>query len=306
MPLKLDLNHIDESISLDECYEQLIESKFDSSDDESFQTVAPILKKLNNNKKFLPEILMTELEKHCDIQKKTNKYTPQVIMLKPAQKGINFFMRANIWLAKKDPLLQTSGEKSFFYNVPHDHNFSFLTSGYTGPGYGSDYYEYDYYDVVGYPGEKVDLRFIERKNLTEGEVMLYRAYKDVHNQLPAEELSVSLNIMPSTMFAHLRPQYVFDENCSKIVSSTVTSNSSMEPILHLIAEMGSDDSREFIERFANTSCIEEDRFKAIKALVSAEKEVNKKSKIIEELGIKSNSKLVSQLSRNYLSTLALA
>ncbi len=305
MPLKFDLNEITESIELDDCYEQLVESKFDSSDDESFQTVAPILKKLNNNKTFLPEILMAELEKHCDVQKQTNKYTPQVIMLKPASKGINFFMRANIWLAKNDPLLTTSGEKSFFYHVPHDHNFSFLTSGYTGPGYASDYYEYDYYDVVGYPGEPVDLRFIERKNLTEGEVMLYRAYKDVHNQLPADELSVSLNIMPSTMFAHLRPQYVFDETCSKIVNSTVTSNSSVEPILHLIAEMRDDKSREFMERYAVTTCVEEDRFRAVKALVSVESDADKKSELLESLGIKSNSKLVAELSRQHQSVLGL-
>ena len=127
----------------------------------------------------------------------------------------------------------------------------------------------------------------------------------MHNQLPADELSVSLNIMPSTMFAHLRPQYVFDESCTKIANSTVTSNSSVEPILHLIAEMRDDRSREFMERYARSTCIEEDRFRAIKALVSVEQSADRKSELLESLGIKSSSKLVSELSRQHQSMLGL-
>lgn len=39
------------------------------------------------------------------------------------------------------------------------------------------------------------IRFVERSNLAEGRMMLYRAHRDVHSQLPPESLSVSLNIM---------------------------------------------------------------------------------------------------------------
>ena len=55
-------------------------------------------------------------------------------------------------------MFKASGTSPFFYHVPHDHNFSFLTVGYLGPGYWSEYYEYDYGEVVGMPGEKVDLQ----------------------------------------------------------------------------------------------------------------------------------------------------
>ena len=41
-------------------------------------------------------------------------------------------------------MFKASGISPFFYHVPHDHNFSFLTVGYLGPGYWSEYYEYDY------------------------------------------------------------------------------------------------------------------------------------------------------------------
>lgn len=43
-----------------------------------------------------------------------------------------------------DPITAASAATNLAYGYPHDHNFSFLTSGYLGPGYVSDYYEYDY------------------------------------------------------------------------------------------------------------------------------------------------------------------
>ena len=114
-----------------------------------------------------------------------------------------FLMRANCWPAAADSVVVNSGTDPFFYGRPHDPNFSFLTVGYVGPGYWSDYYEYDYERTVGFIGEKVDLRFVERSRLSEGKVMMYRRHRDVHSQLPPDSLSVSLNIMavsPVTSF----------------------------------------------------------------------------------------------------------
>ncbi len=206
-------------------------------------------------------------------------------------------MRANIWLAKNDPLLRVSGEKSFFYHVPHDHNFNFLTVGYWGPGYGSDYYEYDYSQVVGYPGEPVELKFIERANLEEGKLMLYRAYRDVHDQLPAESLSVSLNIMQSTSFTHLRPQYIFDEPCQHINKSTVTNDSSVEPLFTLAAEMGNENALDFLFNTVKSSPIEENQFRALKAIVNSKNNLADKQQLLVDYGLKSKSKFVSQVSR---------
>lgn len=297
MPIKINLDHITESISLDECYEKLIESKFDPTDEESFFEVAPILKKLSNNKTFLSEFMLEELKSSCSGQDKINNYTSQVIMLKPPDESLNFFMRANIWPAKDNPILKVSGEKSFFYHVPHDHNFNFLTSGYWGPGYGSDYYEYDYSKVVGYPGEKVKLHFIERITLKEGQLMLYRAYKDVHNQLPAESLSVSLNIMQSTWFTHLRSQYIFDEKCKYINKSTVTNDSSVEPLFTLTAEMGGENGVEFLFHTIDKSPVEENRFRALKAIVNSRQSIEEKKSVLIKHGLKSSSKLISNLSK---------
>jgi hypothetical protein len=35
--------------------------------------------------------------------------------------------------------MRASGAAAFVYGLPHDHNFDFLTLGYFGPGYWSDY-----------------------------------------------------------------------------------------------------------------------------------------------------------------------
>src|SRR3546814_20111803 len=101
-----------------------------------------------------------------------------------------YVFRSKFWPGPRDSCFKSSGSSPFFYHVPHDHNFSFLTVGYLGPGYWSEYYEYEYDKVVGYPGEAVDLRFVERSRLEEGKVILYRAHRDLPTQLPADEMSV--------------------------------------------------------------------------------------------------------------------
>ncbi|MEI9927755.1 MAG: hypothetical protein WDN44_08700 [Sphingomonas sp.] len=63
-----------------------------------------------------------------------------------------YVLRANFWPARADPVTRASGAAAFFYDLPHDHNFPFLTYGYLGPGYWSDYYEYEIGDVIGLPG----------------------------------------------------------------------------------------------------------------------------------------------------------
>ena len=127
--------------------------------------------------------------------------------------------------------MRHSGPDPFFYGVPHDHNFSFLTVGYLGPGYWSDYYEYDYGAVVGFPGEDVALRFVEKSRLEQGKVMLYRAHRDIHLQLPADAMSVSLNILETSHNSVFRDQYRFDVERSKIAG--IMTRTSLEPMLAL-------------------------------------------------------------------------
>jgi hypothetical protein len=139
----------DEQIEPADLIDQLESGGFDPRDEDDFASWGPALKKLANNRSFLADIMIAELKERCEGQVRGNEYSAQVIMLHTRSQ--RFFMRANLWPAASDTVVRQSGADPFFYHVPHDHNFSFLTVGYLGPGYWSDYYEYDYGSVTGYP-----------------------------------------------------------------------------------------------------------------------------------------------------------
>ncbi len=218
MPRVID--HIDDTpCSLDECIAALNEQGFHPLEEDSLLGAAGWLRKLGNNRDFLAEAMLAELKDGKGGEEDVSAYGAQVIMLSPL--GREFFLRANFWPGKQDHVFRASGQSAFSYELPHDHNFDFLTVGYFGPGYASDYYEYDYEAVDGAIGEQAGLRFIERSTLDPGKLMHYRAHVDVHSQLPPENLSVSVNVMHSGGAQGWLDQYSFDvanDTVAKVIS----------------------------------------------------------------------------------------
>ena len=210
MPLVID-NPSDEVCTLPECIAALGDLGFDADDPASTRAAADWLRRLANNREFLGELLVDRLAGRggADI---ASDYGPQAIVLsRPRDNRPGAaFLRAAIWPSPRDHVFQTSGAASFVYGAAHDHNFDFLTVGYCGPGYASDYYEYDYAAVAGYPGEDAGLRFAGRSTLSPGKLMLYRRHVDVHSQLPPESLSVSINVMRVDPAQGWFDQYGFD------------------------------------------------------------------------------------------------
>ena len=131
--------------------------------------------------------------------------------------------------------------------MPHDHNFSFLTVGYFGPGYASDYYEYDYERTAGFTGEVPGLRFVERSALSEGTLMLYRAHRDTHSQLPAESLSVSLNILRIHPAEGWMDQYGFDLESGAMTG--VLNPTASETFLRCAVGLGGAEALDLAEQF---------------------------------------------------------
>lgn len=197
----------EQTCSLPEATEALAALDFDPRDWESTQVAARWLRRLANNRDFLAERLIDRLAGRSNGEIGSG-YGPQAVVLSPVRG--NMFLRANIWPAETDMCMRNSGARSFVYGIPHDHNFSFLTCGYLGPGYRSDYFEYDYEGICGVPGETAQLQFVERSALHEGKLMLYRAHRDVHAQIPAQSLSVSLNVMHVDPAQCWFDQYGFD------------------------------------------------------------------------------------------------
>jgi hypothetical protein len=253
-------------IALGDLIAALNEEAFDPADEDSFAAAGPLLKRLANNRSFLADIALAELKDRCARQSLENRYSSQVIMLHRASE--KYFIRANFWPSERDSVFKASGNSPFFYHIPHDHNFSFLTVGYLGPGYWSDYYEYERDAVTGLPGEKVDLRFVERSRLELGKVMLYRAHRDVHNQLPADAMSVSINIMHAAPSLPYLNQYRFDVKRCEIAG--ILNGSATEALLALAANQGGGNARDLVESFAAAHPCDRIRFAALRELAAAE------------------------------------
>lgn len=288
----------EESCALGDLIEKLETSNFDPRDEDGFASWATDLKKLANNRTFLAELMIDELKRRCADQVRDNQYSAQVVMLHASRQ--KFILRANFWPAMKDSVIRHSGTDPFFYHVPHDHNFSFLTVGYLGPGYWSEYYEYDYGTVVGVPGEPVDLRFVEKAKLDEGKVMLYRAHRDVHNQLPADEMSVSLNILETSHAATFRDQYRFDLAQRRI--DGIMTSTSLEPMLALAAHFGGEEGTDLLAEFAAHHPSERIRWCALRSRAGAAPDIDARISLFEGAAAGS-SPLVAGMARREIGRL---
>lgn len=235
----------DEACELTECVEGLAQFHFDPSCEDRLDAAALWLRRLTNNRDFLGDLLIERIKPHYKDGGIDSGYGPQAIVLSPRQGDV--FLRANIWPAEHDHCFQASGARAFVYGIPHDHNFSFLTSGYLGPGYRSDYYEYDYEAACGHVGERPGLRFVERGQLEPGRIMLYRAHHDIHSQIPPECLSVSLNIMHVDPAQAWFDQYGFDLAQGSI--TRVLSPNSAEAFLRVAVASGHAGAIDLAEQF---------------------------------------------------------
>lgn len=195
----------------------LAEARVDPRDDAGFVSLAPLLARLGSNRAFLADMAVAELKSRHAGQR-GNAYGAQVMLLH-APKG-HWLLRANFWPALGDAVLRASGTAPFFYGLAHDHNFSFLTHGYLGPGYWSDYYERE--PGPDAPGEAARLTPSGRTRLAPGHIRFYRAHRDVHAQRPPDSFSVSLNILGYHPSQPWRDQFRFDTDADRIAGRLTT------------------------------------------------------------------------------------
>ncbi len=256
----------DRVASLAECVDALHSRGFAPTDEDSLQHAAGLLRRLGNDRSFLGDLLIGELAQAHREDEAMASYGPQVIMLSPAGAAPDFFLRANIWPSADEHTMRASGGETFVYGVPHDHNFDFLTLGYFGPGYWSDYYEYDYAAVDGWRGEPVDLRFVERTRLEEGKILHYRAHRDIHAQHAADALSVSINVVHTGAAQGWFDQYRFDLGTKRVTG--ILNNGASEAFLRIAVGLGSDEATDLALRFGKSHPSDRMRLAAWSALAS--------------------------------------
>ena len=212
MALIFDLD-VSRRFGLDE-YVDHVETEVDLRDFDSLAESGWALRALANDRKFLLDFYHDELRALLE-RRSANVLTPQSVVLvrKP-----RFFIRANVWLPPNpDPTQRDNERKLYAYDLPHDHNFDFVTVGYAGVGYVTDLYRYDVSKVVGHIGERVELEDLGRERLSPGRIMVYKANRDIHTQYEPEQISVSLNLIPLHDRLVKAPQFVFDPARGTIV-----------------------------------------------------------------------------------------
>lgn len=183
-------------------------SGYDLTRHEDLIASAPLLGKLANNKSFVIERMFDELRNQLRFQA-NNMYAPEVLLLHSTK---DYFIRANIW---KPISAAEEAIPGYQYDVCHDHNFDILTVGYLGLGYSCRSYTYDRTAYAGRLGEVVELADEGLFSLANGQVALYRAKEDVHMQLPPDQISVSLNLVPRAPVQN-EMQFQFDEDSGEI------------------------------------------------------------------------------------------
>lgn len=248
------------TIEVDELVQFLIENKINPSDDDALISAAPMLKALYNNRSFLVKRISEDVKNYHHLADNKN-YAPTTMVLH-AHKSQPFFLRACMWLPEKQHRALKTNLDTYFQ--PHDHNFNFLTVGYFGPGYESNYFEYDYEKVAGYPGEPVSMTFVEKTHLDSGKIIFYRALRDVHDQFPPESLSVSINILETSLRTRVADQYAFDMPASTV--SRFVNRVGAEPLLLTMACCGTHEDREVIRTIAARHASPRIRFYALKSL----------------------------------------
>lgn len=252
-----------DAFGLDDLVDALDAAPFDARDEDAFAALGPLLARLGRNRDFLADLAIDELKGRCEGQHRANGYGAQVFLLRPPNG--RYVLRANFWPSRADPMVRASGTAAFFYDLPHDHNFPFLTYGYLGPGYWSDYFEYDVRTVTGLPGEQAGLRFVERSRLEPGRLMLYRMRRDIHVQLPPDDFSVSLNILGADPAQPWLDQYRFDIGRGVIAEGLTCTAAEALLAIAVHAANGADLAAAFLRRHP----CDRMRLTALDALVSA-------------------------------------
>lgn len=250
----------DRVVSIDE-YLDYVGAHVDLRDTDSIVESAPMLRALANDRALVVQRLNHQVK---SLFSRDAVASAQVVFL---GKGKDFFVRANIWPSSADVSAGRVYQDQFAYNAAHDHNYSFMTVGYLGPGYVTEIYEYDFDKVEGYAGEPVDLRFLERTMFSTGSVMLYRASRDVHIQYPPDELSITINLMISRPEVMLRDQYFFDlESKTLAAFPTQTDSSRRVSIVRMAAYAGDGDTQQLLADLTQTHACRRTRLAAFESL----------------------------------------
>lgn len=249
----------------------------DLDNEEEIRSLAPEMKKLCNNKGWLNDFILEGLESPSTFQQ-DNLYSSQSYILKNI--GEKAFLRFAIW-APKSFGEQLDEDNFFSYSTAHNHDFSLLTAGYLGSGYSTSIYHIDTpKDVTGFPGEKIDINFVERFTLKQGRVAFYEAGNDIHVQHEPDDLSISLNLIVAQPQMDIRQLY-FDTKNQQIGGYVGNTSVKRGLFFKFAAALPTKANHQKLLSIANTNSCEISRIYAYRALAETFEDENSVKNMIK-------------------------
>lgn len=262
----------DESMELDE-FMEFADSKIDMRDKDSLFSLGEQLSMLGNNRTFLSRFLC-EYIKQCFGPTPPSTLVSQSVVL---ARGRDCYIRANFWPTAEE---MTPSEAALFaYFQPHDHNFDLLSYAYSGSGYTTELYEYDYDEVMGYIGEEV--RLVPKGSYTHkcGDVILYERNRDVHSQLPPLRPSITLNLLPTHTTGGLYDQYFFDIDAAdptraRLATYAQSNIEGRRRVFEMVQNFSDPNVIDVLSQFAISYPCRRTRYHALQALSVVDKAVH--------------------------------
>jgi hypothetical protein len=246
-------------------YHDFVQAEIDLSDFDSLCDSAWTLKALANNRTFFSDAINNELKAYLDGG--TNPgFTAYSLILFNAR---SYTIRANIWAPlDAEPSRRQLQATAFSYFAAHDHNFHFVTAGYLGGGYETVLYRRQFEGDRGCPGSAAKLQYLEHARLRQGDLMAYRAFEDVHAQLPPDEVSISLNLMAHPPeFADQR-QYFFDMERQIIATPVGDGYETFRTFIRMAQHVGNPNTIDMLLALARTHSVTTIREAALEQLLA--------------------------------------
>ncbi len=282
------------SASLAECAEALAGWGFDPQEEVSLSHGASWLQRLGNDRHFLGDVLVDLLAGLAPVPADAEGLAgggPQTVMLVPPGRG-DFSIRARIWPSPREAVYRASGPAACGYEEARDFAADVLSLGYFGPGYLGEDYEYTPGTVVGYVGERVDLKLVGRGPLDEGRLIHYRAGRDVLLRHPAEALSVSLDLVHTGPAQAWASHHAFDVRRGEVTD--LLGHGPSESLLRIAVALGGEEAAQLATHFGETHPCDRMRLVAWQALAAQAHDLSARD-AVWEAAEGAGSRLVAQV-----------
>jgi len=249
------------SLDADEVIDRVAKIAAPRGSPKFMEEAAHYLQRFNANE----HVIRRHIEKHGGLAKARHTFVPPQTFGLVIRDGLG--LRANVWPTLRQSSPYAGQEMLLYaYELPHNHDFTFLTVGHFGEGYETDLYEVDPDTITGEAGQKVKLENYSRQKLSSGRVLAFDSYSDLHTQFPPPELSVSINLV--VLETGKTGEQVFFDTANQTVIGSIDEGTPgrMKLALDLAAAFPTDETVEILETFAATCRYERLRTRALEHL----------------------------------------